>query len=100
MIDKIAEILENGYLTKAHELFTDEKTKILDMFGKIWGAGPITAEMWYQQGLRTFEDLEIKGNLNLQQKIGLKYYNDIQEKIPRDEVAEIVQKVDVIYLLA
>ncbi|XP_065202187.1 DNA polymerase lambda-like [Planococcus citri] len=93
MVDKIAEILENGYLTKARELYTDEKTKILDMFGKIWGAGPTTAELWYQKGLRTFEDLETKGNLNQQQKIGLKYYNDIQEKIPREEVAEIVKIV-------
>lgn len=49
MVDKISEILENGYLSKARELYDDEKTKILDMFGKIWGAGPITAEHWYHQ---------------------------------------------------
>lgn len=55
IIDKISEILENGYLIKARELYDDEKTKTLDLFGKIWGAGPITAHQWYQQVL-LFED--------------------------------------------
>ncbi|XKL59231.1 hypothetical protein PGB90_000247 [Kerria lacca] len=92
IIDKISEIMEDGYLSKVQDIY-DEKTKTLEMFSKIWGAGPVTVQLWYQKGLRTLDDLNEKGNLTFQQKIGLKYYNEIQELIPRSEVKEIIDMV-------
>lgn len=42
------------------------------------------------KGLRTLEDVAADGNLTQSQKIGLKYHNEIQETIPRQEVEEIM----------
>lgn len=50
------------------------------------------------KGLRTLEDVEANGNLTPSQKIGLKYYKEIQETIPRQEVEEIMQLVILRYI--
>lgn len=49
MLDKISEILEDGFSSKAKDVCNDEKTKVLEMFSKIWGTGPVTAQLWYQK---------------------------------------------------
>lgn len=39
--------------------------------------------------MRTLEDIKNHINLNNLQKIGIKYYYDLQERINREEVTEI-----------
>lgn len=39
------------------------------------------------------EELAGSGVLNRQQRIGVKHYHDFQERMAREEVAEIEQKV-------
>ena len=41
------------------------------------------------QGLKSLDDLAECGNLNRQQTIGLKYYDEFLERMPRDEAQEI-----------
>ena len=41
------------------------------------------------KGYKSLEELSKKDDLTFQQKIGIKYYNDINEKMPREEVARI-----------
>jgi len=59
----------------------------------IWGVGTVKALDLHASGLTSVKKLrerEAKGNgpLTSLQKIGIKYYEDLLEKIPRKEVYE------------
>ena len=45
------------------------------------------------QGYRSVEALAASGVLNRQQRIGVKHYDDFQERMPREEVAQIEEAV-------
>ncbi|XP_008114266.2 DNA polymerase lambda [Anolis carolinensis] len=91
MAEKIMEILESGHLRKLDHI--SESVSALEVFSNIWGAGVKTAQMWYQQGFRTLDDVRTKASLTRQQAIGLKHYEDFVERMPREEAAEIEQTV-------
>ncbi|XP_042212376.1 DNA polymerase lambda-like [Homarus americanus] len=89
LADKVAEIVESGKLRKVSEVCEGEEANTLKLFTGVWGAGPTTAQSWYTQGFRTLQDLQLKATLTRHQQIGLKHYDDINTRIPREEVAEI-----------
>nr|XP_046261214.1 DNA polymerase lambda [Scatophagus argus]XP_046261215.1 DNA polymerase lambda [Scatophagus argus] len=87
MADKIDEIMESGHLRKLDHI--GEAVPVLELFTNIWGAGTKTAQLWYQQGYRTLEDIRTKVHLSNTQKIGLKHYDDFLDRMPREEAAAI-----------
>ena len=89
MADKIAEILENGKLEKRVALQKNDKFQIIECFTKIWGVGPSTAEMLYYQGYKSIDDLRSCDTLTNQQKIGLKHFEDLNQRMTRDEATKI-----------
>nr|XP_043885103.1 DNA polymerase lambda isoform X2 [Solea senegalensis] len=91
MADKIDEIMESGHLRKLDHI--GEAVPVLELFTNIWGAGAKTAQLWYQQGFRTLEDIRTKAHLNNTQKIGLKHYDDFLDRMPREEAAAIEKVV-------
>lgn len=91
MADKIDEIMESGHLRKLDHI--GEAVPVLELFTNIWGAGAKTAQLWYQQGFRTLEDIRTKAHLSAAQKIGLKHYDDFLDRMPRDEAAAIERVV-------
>jgi DNA polymerase beta len=107
---KINEYLETGEIEKVQEVKkllvketendeTISKNRILGKFSSILGAGEKTAEKWWNSGMRSFEDLQKnKHLLTHQQKIGLKYYNDLQKRIPREYIDTF--QVMIRYILA
>ncbi|XP_007479198.1 DNA polymerase lambda isoform X2 [Monodelphis domestica] len=91
MAEKIMEIVESGHLRKLDHI--SDSVPILELFSNIWGVGAKTAQMWYQQGFRTLEDIQSQATLSTQQAIGLKHYEDFLKRIPREEAAEIEKTV-------
>ncbi|KAK7483972.1 hypothetical protein BaRGS_00024856 [Batillaria attramentaria] len=89
LADKIWEIAQSGELRKLNEFQSSEEIQVLKLFTDVWGAGPTTARTWYQQGFRTLEDLKTKANLTHQQKVGVRIYDDLLDRMPREEATEI-----------
>ncbi|KAH3742644.1 DNA polymerase lambda [Pelomyxa schiedti] len=90
---KVAEIIETGALRRLEEISNNPQEITVNLFSKIFGAGPESCQKWYTQGFRTYEDLRTKASLSTIQAIGLKYVNEFEERIPRDEVTRIEHTV-------
>lgn len=84
---KIQEILETGQLKSVTELEKDPKLDIIKQLVVIPEVGPSKAEELYQKGIRSISDLQNQPDLlNRKQLIGFKYLNDLQTRIPREEM--------------
>jgi hypothetical protein len=61
------------------------------------GVGPSKAKEWYDCGMRTLDDVakskEFGITLSPAQELGLKYYDHINERIPRAEVGRLFHKI-------
>jgi DNA polymerase lambda len=63
---------------------------------KVLGIGRTTAIDFYYRGIKTIEDLRKHAGilgLNKVQKIGLKYVEDFEKRIPREKVAKMFELV-------
>lgn len=88
---KIQEIFETGHLQSAEKAKEVYHTESLKAFQNIYGVGPVKAKELVDQGFRTIADLRnaIHQNqliLHEKQLIGLQYYEDLLERIPREEM--------------
>ena len=102
--DKIQEIINTGKLHQVEELGGDElaTTSIITTFTGIWGVGPVKAKELYSKGARTISDLgkpEFFDLLNDNQKIGYKYYYDLQKRLPREALIEPVSQIASVFSL-
>lgn len=92
--EKIDEIFKTGRLESAERVRSEKDLEIYDILMKIHGVGPKKAKELVEKYLiKSIDDLKIKleenpGILNKKQKMGLKYYEDINLKIPRKEMIE------------
>jgi DNA polymerase/3'-5' exonuclease PolX len=91
--EKIKEIIETGTSQSVERVKEKYNIKALDALQAIYGVGPTKANDLIEAGITTIEQLrqELKTNpkiLNDKQKIGLKYYEELLERIPRIEMEE------------
>jgi NAD-dependent DNA ligase len=86
MIEKMKEFVETGTL----KLLEKEKENPINVLTDVYGIGPKKAKELVEKGITTIEKLREQQNevLNDIQKIGLQYYDDILERIPRSEIDE------------
>lgn len=97
--DKIADLYRQwkatGCLEEIEDAKIDPKMSVLQEFYDIWGVAAKTAQEFYKKGWRDRDDIVENGwdGLTRVQQIGLKYYDEIQKKVPRSEVEEIGQIV-------
>jgi DNA polymerase lambda len=90
-IQKVKEIIFTGGLKRTEFLRSDEKYKVIKVFEGVYGIGQKLADRLYSKGLRTIDDLRKNTNmLNKIQKVGLKYYDEMNTRIPRSECDEIL----------
>ena len=86
IFSKMTEFLEKGTL----DIIEKERAKPEYIFTNIYGIGPKKAKELVENGIDSLELLKQKQTevLNKVQQIGLKYYEDILERIPRAEIDE------------
>jgi DNA ligase (NAD+) len=84
IMDKLNEYIETGTL-RVIEL---EKINPINILIDIYGVGPKKARDLVDSGIKTIDELRTRQDelLNETQKIGLHYYEDIQMRIPREEI--------------
>lgn len=89
MQDHIHEIVTTGRFSKLEHFEQDEKVRSVTLFGEVWGIGPATALKLYEKGHRILDDLKNEDSLTSSQRLGLKYFDDIKKRIPRNEVKDM-----------
>ncbi len=95
-IDRLNEIIQTHSLKELNQ--ENEKNEIFSLFKTITGVGDKRAEEWYQGGYRTLSDIsqaiyDKKISSTHHIDLGLKYYEDLKERIPRDEIDKMKKKI-------
>jgi len=85
---EIEEYSRRGTTEKLESLRAQAPYKeYIDLFTGVYGIGVITAKKFYDKGCRTIDDLHDHVTTK-SQRIGLKYYKTINERIPHNEIKE------------
>ena len=92
---KIKEILETGELRAATEAKKDLSIDVYQDLLNVYGIGPVKAkELISKHKIKSIADLrQHQELLNEKQKLGLKYYEDALERIPREEMEQHEAKI-------
>ena len=90
ILEKIKEFLETGKV----QVLENEKAKPENILTDVYGIGPKKAQELVEKGVTTIQQLRERQTevLNETQRTGLKYYEDILEKIPREEIDQYNQQ--------
>jgi len=86
---KIQEILDTGKLAKLDKLLSDPNIVALTLLCRVSGVGPQAAMKWVKEGITTIEALKTQ-KLNHHQQMGVKYFEDFEKRIPREEMEKHV----------
>ena len=93
--EKIKEILLTGKCRKSDNVENDSKNKSIKELTSVHGIGIKQANEFYAQGIKGVNDLRnIYDTLPNTIQKGLKYYDDIQVKIPREEITELFKIIE------
>jgi DNA polymerase beta len=90
---KVAEIIETGGLVAADKAREELQLNAVDALNGIYGIGPVKAKALIELGIKSIAQLREAIHkdptlLNDKQKIGVQYYEDILQRIPRDEMKQ------------
>ena len=92
ILAKLKELLETGTINEADKALEDPKVRAVMNLGKVYGIGPAKAnELWEKYQIDTVDKLKVKffqdnSIIHGKQAIGLKYFDDLEERIPRNEM--------------
>merc|ERR1712126_748265 len=89
---KIDEFIQTGKLSKLEKIRNDDTNVALNLLTRVSGIGPAKAKTLLDAGISTIEQLREPENqklLTASQIIGLRYFEDFEKRIPRDEIQKI-----------
>lgn len=104
---KIKDYIDNGYIRQVRDILDaehdeyddDEEERVKSSFRAIWGVGRKKADELWDAGFRSIDELRTDTSyLTRNQKIGLKYYDDLLTPIPRKYID--VLQVGIRYVLS
>jgi len=86
IMEKLSEYVRTGTL----QILEREKNNPVNILADIYGVGPKKAKELVEAGITNIPQLRSQADefLNDTQKVGLKYYEDILQRIPRSEIDE------------
>ncbi|XP_075457660.1 DNA polymerase beta isoform X3 [Ascaphus truei] len=92
--EKIDEFLATGKLRKLERIRQDDTSSSINFLTRVSGIGPAAARKLVEEGVKTLDDLRSNEHkLNHHQKIGLKYFEDFEKRIPRKEMLQMQELV-------
>ena len=85
IMEKLKEYVKTGTL----RILERERENPLNLLTKVYGIGPKKAKEFIKQGITTLQDLRDNEHLlTKNMKIGVKYFDDIEARIPREEIVD------------
>ena len=67
------------------------RKSVVELLCTVHGIGEANANKFFEQGYYTIDSLRSHPKLTTAQRLGLKHYVDMQERIPRDEISTLHQ---------
>lgn len=93
--DTIDEYLDTGKVKKLERIRKHPKHKAIMELTRVSGIGPVKARTLIKKGIKSVEQLKKhREMLTRQQIIGLKYFEDFEKKIPRNEIQKMERIID------
>lgn len=93
LAEKLEEIVNTHSLARLDYALNDPLSKVLALFLGIYGVGKSTADKWIAQGFRTLDDLLQRAKVTDNQRMGIEHYEDLNTRIPREEVTKLGEYV-------
>eukprot|EP00891_Asterochloris_glomerata_P001994 jgi/Astpho2/1994/Aster-00502 len=90
---KVKEIITTGGCRRNNYMANSERQSALQLFQRIFGAGEVVSQKWYNDGCRTLVDVRRRSDLTEQQLVGLQYYQEIEQPIPRGQAEQVLKRV-------
>ena len=80
-----------GILTRLDDFIKNppkSTSNLMKLFTGVFSIGPVKAQKFIDKGYSSLNDIP-ENELTQVQKFGIKFYNDINSRIPRDEISQI-----------
>jgi DNA polymerase/3'-5' exonuclease PolX len=97
-IKRIDEILRTGKLSQLKNMEKQKFIRCMEQFEKVHGIGIKKASQIYKKGITSMSELQQfaeqnPGFFSREQLLGIQYYNDLIQPVPRAEIEKIAEKV-------
>ena len=96
-LNKIKEIQKTGKLKILEKLKKNKDLKDIIKLQKILGVGPQTAKKLVKNNIRTLSQFKKNHKMTQLQKLGVKYYSVLNDKISRNEIMKFKKSLEKVF---